>query len=124
MSGRRIFKDQRKFDEMIQMIEDGVSYSKIAKHFDCDHSSIINWARKIGVTPSNRKARESYRPRKVPPNKPYTVLKDEVNGEKINPGKMSYQEYLEEDERRRWRDFIKKTTSLNVGDTKQENLDP
>lgn len=105
MSGRRIFKDQNKFNEMIQMIEDGLPYTQIAKHFKCDHSSIINWARKLGITPDrkvlNRKIRHPYEPRRDKlPSKPYAILKDAINGERINPGKMSYQEYLDAEKAR------------------------
>lgn len=48
MGGVKVFNDKEKYKELLAMLNEGFSYSVIAKHFGVDHSSIFHQANKLG----------------------------------------------------------------------------
>lgn len=84
----RVFKDKKVKQEMYDMLLAGYSDPDIARHYGCDRSSINHHRRTLGIP--KVKVKEGRKPlvRKPPP---------EYDGERINRGKLTYQEYLDEE---------------------------
>ena len=85
---QRVFKDKNKLKEMLELRQKGKSLPWLAKHYSCDHSSILWQCHKYGVVPGKP---VKWTPREVvkkEDRKPTIYLKRE-----INQGKM-YKEYI------------------------------
>lgn len=56
----RIFENRENLIKMIEMRESGISFAKIAKHFNCDHTSVIyRWKKyQTGYSPKKYKQRK------------------------------------------------------------------
>lgn len=89
----RLFKDKEKYDELMQMLERRETYKSIARHFHCDHTSIVYWARKCGIPPKNQIVVIRTR---IYIDTQHPILQKE----KLNPGKKSYADYLAESKAR------------------------
>lgn len=97
----RIFKEKDKYDELMQMLERRRTYMDIARHFHCNHTSVIYWARKIGI-PLKEQA-EVIIVRRVSPldDHEHIILKND----RFSDGK-SYAAYKQADKERKRRVFI------------------
>lgn len=50
MAKSRTFKSKEKLDELISLLSaPSYKYSDIARHFNCNHSSVISKAKKLGL---------------------------------------------------------------------------
>lgn len=89
----KIFNDKEKYIEMIGLIDKGLGASEIAKIFNCDHTTIIYHMRRRGI--------RQYTPVSKPRLKIEKVsLMNQLFGERINIGKLSYKDYVREEEKR------------------------
>lgn len=103
MSGRReggnAFDRPEILNEMLALRKEGWSYAAIGIKYDRDHSTIVYWCQKSGITPIGlRKIKRVYRPRAY---KNVVLPESLMVEERINEGK-SYAEYLEEDRKRKY----------------------
>jgi len=97
----RIFKDPEKYQELIQLLNEKQSYKSISRHFNCDHTSVIYWARKIGI-PIKYKPTDPMNSNNIStPDHEHKILKTE----RINPGK-NYASYLREEKERNTKRFV------------------
>src|SRR3990167_2930514 len=101
MGGVKIFQDITKYQELVNMLRDGVPYSQIARKYGADHSSIMYHARKLGIPTNWGKPRKQEVIRKFKRVPQYKSIGDFYmeEGERINTGK-NYADYLA-DERKR-----------------------
>lgn len=100
---RRVFKDEQKLQEMLGLLraKPPPSPSVLARKYHCDHTTIIYYRRKINGKIPKRRA-PKYIPPPLPPLPPITHLYDTyIFKDKINQGKVNYQEYLGIYERKR-----------------------
>lgn len=44
---KRLFRDKGKLNELIELLKGPAHYTDIARHFECDHSTIKHWAEKL-----------------------------------------------------------------------------
>src|SRR3990167_3857008 len=93
-----IFKDKSEYEKMIQMIRSGMKYTDIAKHFNCDHTSIVYHAHKLGIKrlPERKNPQRRY----YPQDKKHSQVQDYILRERINPGKKNYRAYIKFEEQR------------------------
>ena len=120
MEKRKVFKDPEKLAELQWLILEGYSYTSIARHFECDHTSVIWQARRMGVEADpnrSRKPGKALDPNAIPPmkhpptsrllikpqksNRVDLPLEDTLLGEKINPGLSTYQDYVVAEKKRK-----------------------
>lgn len=86
----RIFKDPAKYQELLILLNAKASYMSISRHFQCDHTSVIYWARKVGIPAATRPIEIEFMETKViTPDLEHPILK----AERLNHGKDCYEAY-------------------------------
>ena len=107
--GRReneAFADKVTLEEMLSLRKQGWSYNRLGLKYDRDHTTIIYWCQKMGVSPATHdKIKIS---RAVITMKQKTIVQSVISPkykeDKINEGK-SYQEYLQEEMKRKYKQY-------------------
>lgn len=111
MSGRgRIFENPRILERMLTLYRNGCGSNFLANEFNCDHTTILYWVNKYGVTQGKNRVKK-YIPKieKKKGNDPYLetdqdlirfrkeqiIKKDKEMGERVREGKM-YKDYLKD----------------------------
>lgn len=104
----RIFKDPDRFKELTEMLTAEVPFLAIARHFHCNHTSVIYHARKMGIEPLEPfitrhriKVILPYDSSRVRLDTRHEILRTE----KINSGKGSYVAYLQAEQERKTKRF-------------------
>ena len=83
--------------QMLVLRSEGLSYPRIGKMFNKDHSTIIHWCRKFNVDIGKEVPKPEFFNIKVYRTPVVVGHKYEhIINERINPGKKSYAEYLKE----------------------------
>lgn len=102
----RVFKDPAKYQELVELLNAKASYLSIARHFHCDHTSVIYWARKIGIPVIEKPIEMNLiiEHRKSIPDKEHPILK-EARFERVNLGK-NYADYQRELKERGQRFYV------------------
>lgn len=118
MRGRgHIFEDLDKLNQMLALRSLGHSASDLANHYGCDHSTIIYHCKRAGLSFKGKKTTMvvasgilavagmlpviKKKPKiKIVMNEVRPTVVRDFDGTLINMGKLTYAEYLEEEERK------------------------
>ncbi len=111
----KVFKDPEKLETLIGFLKEGYSYASIGRHFGVDHTSIIWQAKKLGLKHGQQGVNMAPPPGLHPPTRvprARDVLEKQkakivvVDGERVNRGLPTYQDYIKAENDRRKREGV------------------
>lgn len=117
---KRLFQfNKENLARLVELLKTEPSNLRVAEHFinpltnkPVDHSTIFHWRKKFGIYPprpdkvTHRKSLKISVKKKITialglaNDRKYKPLEDNLMGERLNPGKLKYEDYVKESELR------------------------